>query len=69
VAAVPAGGVEEHSMKKSTWLKLSAMSLAGGLLLSGCLAQFWDGFWNTGWPTDNRWLNIAIDILQEDLFG
>lgn len=56
-------------MKKSTWLKLAAMSLAGGMLLSGCLAQFWDGFWNTGWPTDNRWLNIAIDILQEDLFG
>ena len=56
--------------KKSTWLKLGAMLMSGGLLLSnGCLGDFWAGFWNTGWPTEARWLNIAIDVLQEDLFG
>ena len=59
-------------IKKSTWLKLGAMLLGGATLFSnGCLnlQDFWDGFWNTGWPTDSRWLNVAIDVLQEDLFG
>ncbi|MBU0618387.1 MAG: hypothetical protein KKI02_11770 [Planctomycetes bacterium] len=55
--------------KKSTWLKLSAMLMGGGLLLgNGCLASFWEGFWGTGWPTDNPWLNVAIDIIKEDIF-
>ena len=56
--------------KKPTWLKLGAMLAGGGMLFQhGCLADFWQGFWSTGWPTDNRWLNLAVDILQEDLFG
>ena len=55
--------------KKSTWLKLSAMLMGGGMLFcNGCLGDFWQGFWNTGWPTDIRWLNIAIDIVKEDIF-
>jgi hypothetical protein len=55
--------------KKSTWLKLSAILVAGGVLLGdGCLASFWEGFWQSGWPTDNRWLNLAIDIIKEDIF-
>jgi hypothetical protein len=54
---------------KSRWLKLSALLLGGGVLLSGgCLAGFWDGFWNSGWPTQNAWLNMAIDIIKEDIF-
>jgi len=37
----------------------------------GCFSfeDFWQGLWNTGWPTDVRWLNIAWDILNEELFG
>lgn len=57
--------------KKSTWLKLGAMLTGGGMLLqNGCLSleDFWQGFWNTGWPSDIRWLNIAIDIIKEDIF-
>lgn len=52
------------------WLTLSALLFGGGTLFqSGCLGQFWDGFWNTGWPTDNPWINIGIDVLNEELFG
>jgi len=55
--------------KKSKWLKLSATLVGGGMLLgNGCWGAFWQGFMNTGWPTDNRWLNIAIDIIKEDIF-
>lgn len=55
--------------KKSTWLKLSAMLVAGSVLFTdGCLAAFWEGFWGVGWPTDNPWLNLAIDIIKEDIF-
>lgn len=56
--------------KKSKWLTLSAALFGGATLFqSGCLGDFWAGFWNSGWPTDNRWLNIAIDVLNEELFG
>ncbi len=58
---------------KAKWYKLGAILLGGGTLFQfgGCLnlEDFWQGFWNTGWPTDNRWLNIAIDVLNEELFG
>ena len=55
---------------KAKWFKLCASLLGGATLLqNGCLGDFWDGFWNTGWPTDVRWLNIAIDVLNEELFG
>ncbi len=50
----------------SKWLTLMAL-LAGGstLLINGCLGAFWQGFWNTGWPTQNPWLNLAIDAVKE----
>jgi hypothetical protein len=60
----------ERTMSKAKLYKLGAVLLGGGMLLqSGCLQDFWQGFWNTGWPADNRWLNIAIDVLNEELFG
>ena len=46
-------------------LTLWALSAAGTLLAPGCLSAFWQGFWNTGWPTDNVWLNLAIDAVKE----
>lgn len=61
--------------KKAKLLKWTAAAFGGGVLLQfgGCLGggfqDFWSGFWNTGWPTDNQWLNIALDVLNEELFG
>ena len=55
--------------KKSKWLTLSVALFGGATVFQGCLGEFWAGFWNSGWPTDNRWLNIAIDVLNEELFG
>lgn len=56
--------------KKAKWFTLAA-SLFGGstLFQNGCLGDFWGGLWNTGWPADNRILNVAIDVLNEELFG
>lgn len=55
--------------KKSKWLALTSIVASGGMLFQGgCLQGFWQGFFNTGWPNNNRWLNIAIDIIKEDIF-
>lgn len=61
-------GKKENSMKAKMY-GLVAMTLSGAALFNGCLGSVWDGFWNSGWPTDNRWLNIGIDVLKEELFG
>jgi len=56
--------------KRSKWFALSALVCAGGALLqNGCLQSFWQGFWTTGWPTDNRWLNLGLDVVNEVVFG
>jgi hypothetical protein len=55
-------------MKK--WATLSAAAFGGATLFqNGCLSDFWDGMWGRGWPTDNLWLNIGWDVLNEELFG
>lgn len=54
------------------WMTLSALLFGGASVFQlGCLNlnSFWDGFFNSGWPSDNRWLNIGIDVLKEELFG
>jgi hypothetical protein len=59
-------------MLKKSWMKLGAIVVSGATLFQlggGCLNQFWRGFFNEGWPSDNRWLNLTIDILNEELFG
>lgn len=57
-------------MNKKSFLKWSALLFGGATLFqSGCLGDFWDGFFNSGWPTHNRAVNIAIDVLKEELFG
>ncbi|MGE0481979.1 MAG: hypothetical protein AB7Q17_16075 [Phycisphaerae bacterium] len=56
-------------MKKSKLMMLSALVAGATLFQNGCLGSFWDGFFNGGWPNGNRWLNIAIDVLNEELFG
>ncbi len=52
-------------MRRVKWMALSALMGAGAMVSEGCLGAFWDGFWNTGWPANNRWLNLAYDVLVE----
>jgi len=54
--------------KKAKWLTLAVLA-GSATLFTSCLGGFWDGMWNTGWPTDSRWVNLALDIINEDLFG
>jgi hypothetical protein len=58
-------------MSKKKLMALGAMLFAGATLLSsgGCLGSFWQGFWNTGFPTHSRWINLAIDVVNEAVFG
>jgi hypothetical protein len=51
------------------WLTLSALLAGSAMLMEGCLGAFWDGLWNSAWPTNNQWINIGLDILNEELFG
>lgn len=56
--------------KKSKWFALAALVCSGGAVFqNGCLQDFWQGFWSTGWPTDNRWLNLGLDVANEIIFG
>ena len=56
--------------RRSKWLTMTAMLFGGATLFgNGCLGNFWKGFWNEGWPSNNRWLNLALDILNEDFFS
>lgn len=49
--------------RRSRWLALW-VSTGGVLLVNGCLGAFWHGLIR-GWPPDNRWLNLAVDVLKE----
>ena len=56
-------------MYKSKWLTLGAMLTSGAVLLqNGCLGAFWQGM-SSGWPADNKWLSIAVDVANEIVFG
>lgn len=68
-AAVSRDAKEKSKMKRK-WIQLAALLVGGASMLqNGCVNDFVGGFFNTGWPTDNRILNLAIDILNEELFG
>lgn len=52
------------------WITLGAMMFGGATLFqNGCLGAFWQGFFNDGFPTNNRVINVTLDVLQEELFG
>jgi hypothetical protein len=54
------------------WIALIAATIGGATLLQGSclnLGGIWRGMLAEGWPSDNRWLNLTIDILNEELFG
>lgn len=51
-------------------LALSAMALSGATLFEGCVGAFWQGLWKTGFSWgQSKWVDVALDILREDLFG
>ncbi|MDX2198065.1 MAG: hypothetical protein SF069_03735 [Phycisphaerae bacterium] len=54
-------------MKK--WITLSALLAGATVFQNGCLSAFWNGFFNGGFPGENRVVNVALDVLQEELFG
>jgi hypothetical protein len=56
-------------MKRAKLLALSVMLLGGATLFEGCVSAFWQGLWKTGFPANNQWLNLGLDILREDLFS
>jgi hypothetical protein len=58
-------------MKKNKLMTLAALMCGGATLFQSCLGGggFWEGMFGRGWPTNNLWLNIGIDILNEELFG
>ncbi len=54
-------------MKRAKWLLLSLLSGGGVLLAQGCLGPFLQGLVQ-GWP-ENRWLNLAVDVVKEAAAG
>lgn len=50
--------------RKAIMLTLLAVSGAA-LLQLGCLGPFFDGMFRSGFPKNNLFLNLAIDIVQE----
>ncbi len=54
---------------KKKWLSLTALASSAILLSNGCLGGLWDGLLNSGWPADNRWMNLGLDIANEVIFG
>jgi predicted component of type VI protein secretion system len=56
-------------MKKAKLLALSATLLGGATLLEGCVGAFWEGLWKTGFPANNQWIDLTLDIIREDLFS
>lgn len=56
-------------MNKVKLVVLSAALLGGATLFEGCVSAFWQGLWKTGFPADNKWIDLTLDILREDLFS
>ncbi len=49
--------------RRGRWLALW-ISTGGLLLVNSCLGAFWRGL-TDGWPADNLWLGLAVDVLKE----
>ena len=57
-------------MNKAKLAALSVMVLGGATLFEGCLNAFWQGLWKTGFSFGGpKWIDVALDILREDLFS
>ena len=55
-------------MKKVKWITLVLLATSTATF-GGCVSAFWQGMWNTGWPTNNPWLNLGSDIVNEMMLG
>lgn len=57
-------------MSKNKLFALSAMLLTGATVFQGCLGAFWQGMWKTGFSFgQDKWVDVTLDILREDLFS
>lgn len=56
-------------MKKAKLMILAAVVAGTVLDSSSCLNSFWNGLWNTGFPSNNLWINLGLDALNEVVFG
>lgn len=56
-------------MSKRKLMALSAMLISGAALFqNGCLNGFVKGFTN-GFPSNNRFLSVWLDVANEAIFG
>jgi hypothetical protein len=61
---------ENQSMSKQKLYALAALTLSGATLFQGCLNSFWEGLFSTGFDYgQNRYVDLALDIVREDLFS
>jgi hypothetical protein len=57
-------------MSKSKLYSLAALTLTGATLFQGCANQFFQGLFSTGFSWgQNRYVDLALDIIREDLFS
>jgi hypothetical protein len=57
-------------MSKTKLLALAALTLGGATLFQGCLNSFWQGLFSTGFSYgQSRYVDVALDIIREDLFS
>lgn len=57
-------------MSKTKLYALAALTLTGATLFQGCLNSFWQGLFSTGFSYgQSRYVDLALDILREDLFS
>ncbi len=57
-------------MNKSKLVLLAALTLGGSTLFQSCLNSFVRGLFNTGFSFGGPvWVDLALDIIREDLFS
>lgn len=52
-------------MKRKAIMLGLLLASGAALFQLGCLGPFFDGLLRSGFPKDNLFLNLAIDIVQE----
>jgi hypothetical protein len=52
------------------FFSLTALAGAGAMLFEGCFGAFIDGFLNEGFSFGGpAWIDLALDVVREDLFS
>lgn len=55
--------------RRTKWAALLAVASLGGATMQACLADFTSGLLNKGWPTNNFWINVGVDVVKEAVFA